>query len=162
MARDADSLREMVSAVAEVGLDVCGDKFFAGFSDEATETVWVDPAGNSLNWDNWQPGEPNNFGDDEDCAVVVPGTKMIFNDFTCSIRRPCSTCQLDLARLYSFQLAGVCQHSLVDSFYIWAWDLSQLNGYISSVLIFSRERARWEVTASNDGTLLAFMNETED
>lgn len=163
MARDANSLTEMVSAVAEVGLDVCGDKFFAGFSDEATENVWVDPAGNSLNWDNWQPGEPSNFGDDEDCAVVLPGTKMMFNDFTCSIKQLCTTCQLDMANLNSFQLAGVCEKSLVDSFYIWDRSLSQLNGYISSVLRFSPEKERWEVTASGDTlTVLAFMNETKD
>ena len=163
VARDNQTLTEMMAAVREVGLEVCGDKFFAGFSDEATETDWVEPGGESLTWwDNWQPGEPNNFGDEEDCAVVLPGTNMMFNDFTCSTKQLCSTCQLDMARLYSFQLAGVCEESQVDSFYIWDRTLSHLNGYISSVLSFSTGRARWEVSTTTDRTLLAFMNETED
>ena len=167
VARDNESLTEMIRAVEAGGGRRCGDKFWAGYSDQAEETVWRDPQGGRLSWDNWQPGEPNNFGDEEDCAVVGPevgpGTRTKFNDFSCSTRLLCSTCRLDLASLPSFQLAGLCQESQADSFYSWSSDLARLEGFISSQLAFSRERERWEVTPSlNTSWVLAFTNQTRD
>ena len=34
--------------------------------------------------------------------------------------------------------------------------------YDNTLRVIPRDRARWEVTASDDGTLLAFMNQTQD
>ena len=71
VARDNQTLMEIVSAVAEVGLERCKNFFYIGFSDEEEEDVWRDPDGNSLRWDNWNDGEPNNWDNNEDCAVAL-------------------------------------------------------------------------------------------
>jgi len=59
------------------GWDWC----FIGLNDLAIEGdyQWID--GTAVNWTNWDQGEPGNFDNDEDAAVMVSGGKWHDTDF---------------------------------------------------------------------------------
>lgn len=70
-----------------------GQNAFLGITDEASEGHFVDLQGRSLDYTNWNNGEPNNVDSGEDCVVLLPSGK--WNDI------PCST-----------QSAAVCEFSV--------------------------------------------------
>ncbi len=72
VARDNQTLTEILSSMAEIGQERCRNFFFIGFSDEEVEDTWRDPEGNSLKWNNWNEGQPDNW-DNQDCAVIHTG-----------------------------------------------------------------------------------------
>ena len=56
--------------IKEFTTSECGGWIFSGFTDRETEGVFVNTyTGESLGWNNWVEGEPNNIGGNEDCAV---------------------------------------------------------------------------------------------
>ncbi|XP_036036225.1 mannose-binding protein C [Onychomys torridus] len=55
---------------------------YMGMTDERTENQFLDLKGNRLQYTNWNDGEPNNTGDEEDCAVLLLNSK--WNDVRCS------------------------------------------------------------------------------
>ena len=54
-----------------------------GFSDKDKEGgyVWSDES--PVAFINWRDGEPNNYGEGEDCAVIVVGEEGLWNDARC-------------------------------------------------------------------------------
>ena len=57
-----------------------------GYNDIAKEGhwVWANPAGGNHRYTNWNKGEPNNFGNNEDCAAVYKGLNGKWNDVGCN------------------------------------------------------------------------------
>ncbi|XP_035665050.1 C-type mannose receptor 2-like [Branchiostoma floridae] len=65
------------------------DVRWIGLTDRNDEGQWVFEDGQTLastGYNNWNPGEPNDEGGDEDCVIVV-GTAHIWNDIQCSDTR---------------------------------------------------------------------------
>nr|XP_006987531.2 mannose-binding protein C-like [Peromyscus maniculatus bairdii] len=54
---------------------------YMGLTDERTENQFLDLKGNRLQYNNWNDGEPNNTGDEEDCVVLLLNSK--WNDVRC-------------------------------------------------------------------------------
>uniref|UniRef100_A0A8C6SID7 C-type lectin domain-containing protein n=1 Tax=Neogobius melanostomus TaxID=47308 RepID=A0A8C6SID7_9GOBI len=63
-----------------------------GLSDTQKEG-WMWSDGSPVDFSQWNTGEPNNVGGNEDCALVNFGSELKWNDGTCSDRRP-SVCVL--------------------------------------------------------------------
>ncbi len=59
-----------------------------GMSDYASEGDWTWVDGASVNFTNWGSGEPNNFGNDEDCMEVGYYANGKWNDNSCSEQHP--------------------------------------------------------------------------
>ncbi|XP_007520808.1 mannose-binding protein C [Erinaceus europaeus] len=61
---------------------------FLGITDQEIEGQFVDMAGNTITYKNWNDGEPNNAGPPpgEDCVVLLTNGK--WNDATCSTSAP--------------------------------------------------------------------------
>jgi len=70
-----------------------------GLNDAAKEGNWVWTSGERANFTNWGKGEPNNFNDGEDCAVLRTQNKLgvprKWNDAWCSIQNG-AICELIL------------------------------------------------------------------
>nr|XP_015003044.2 mannose-binding protein C isoform X1 [Macaca mulatta] len=58
------------------------EEAFLGITDENTEGEFVDLTGNKLTYTNWNDGEPNNAGSNEDCVLLLKNGK--WNDIPCS------------------------------------------------------------------------------
>ncbi|XP_036418078.1 CD209 antigen-like protein E [Colossoma macropomum] len=61
--------------------------FWIGLTDKDTENTWKWVDGQPLTDKFWRSGEPNNFGDHEDCAIFTTAVKhnqQTWNDFSCS------------------------------------------------------------------------------
>jgi hypothetical protein len=61
-----------------------GGAWWIGRSDRVTETFWKWDSNELLRFDNWFPGEPNNFNN-EDCATIDGATGK-WNDVSCISR----------------------------------------------------------------------------
>jgi hypothetical protein len=55
-----------------------------GGSDQAAEGAWVWVDGAPFAYTNWDPGEPNDYGDGEDCAVIRFSREGRWDDRSCS------------------------------------------------------------------------------
>ncbi|XP_048362422.1 mannose-binding protein C [Sphaerodactylus townsendi] len=63
-----------------------GAKFaFLNVNDLQTEGLFVYENGKALGYTNWKKGEPNNYGGNEDCVVIIPENAQ-WNDFNCEQR----------------------------------------------------------------------------
>ncbi len=51
-----------------------------GFNDKADEGIWVWASGEDPGYTNWAPGEPNDYGDGEDIAVMNWEGQNLWND----------------------------------------------------------------------------------
>ncbi|XP_048118190.1 C-type lectin domain family 4 member E-like [Alosa alosa] len=65
--------------------------FWIGLSDIETEGVWTWVDGTRLHQEYWKSGEPNNVGQDEDCAVSHHSSWLhwnlqLWNDISCSTK----------------------------------------------------------------------------
>jgi len=69
-----------------------GLAWWIGRNDIATETFWKWENNEPLRYDNWGPGQPDNFNN-EDCATIQPGTGQ-WNDLSCTASLP-FVCELD-------------------------------------------------------------------
>ncbi|KAL6071343.1 hypothetical protein STEG23_006191 [Scotinomys teguina] len=65
-------------AIQKVAKDIA----YLGMTDERTENQFLDLKGNRLQYTNWNDGEPNNSGGEEDCVVLLSNSK--WNDVLCS------------------------------------------------------------------------------
>lgn len=74
----------MNSLVASIQEVVPGGQAYFGLNDVAVEGTFVYPNGEPVVYTNWNPGEPNNQGD-EDCVEILPNGTM--NDIPCSTLR---------------------------------------------------------------------------
>ena len=63
-----------------------GGRRWIGMSDLDEEGRFQDLSGDSGGWSNWGSGEPNNQGDDEDCAEMLPTGR--WNDAPCGRAQP--------------------------------------------------------------------------
>ncbi|XP_054585141.1 pulmonary surfactant-associated protein D [Eptesicus fuscus] len=58
---------------------------FLSMTDSQTEGKFIYPGGEPLGYSNWNPGEPNNKGGNEDCVEIF--TKGKWNDIPCEEKR---------------------------------------------------------------------------
>ena len=63
-----------------------GGRRWIGMSDLDEEGRFQDLGGESEGWSNWSAGEPNNQGDEEDCAEMLPTGQ--WNDARCDRAQP--------------------------------------------------------------------------
>ena len=62
MANSNKAIQEMINSLV-VHHSVCGERFFAGYTDREEEGEYVDiNTGEKMSFDNWIPGQPNNWG----------------------------------------------------------------------------------------------------
>ncbi|KAI8498159.1 hypothetical protein Bbelb_241030 [Branchiostoma belcheri] len=81
MPRDADTNAFLISLYKSVSK---GSAFWFGLQRVEGRFEWVD--GSALGpYNSWGPGEPNDVGGDEDCAIYVPNPPMKdkWNDYRC-------------------------------------------------------------------------------
>ena len=52
-------------------------------NDKEVEGEWVWPRGDALSYEPWAPGEPNDYGDGEDCAAFNWNGRERWNDVVC-------------------------------------------------------------------------------
>ena len=60
------------------------DNLWVGGSDSATEGDWVFVDGASVTYANWYPGEPNNYGGNQDCMDFNYQSPGLWNDTGCT------------------------------------------------------------------------------
>ncbi|XP_045710302.1 mannose-binding protein C [Phyllostomus hastatus] len=65
-------------------LDVAKEEAFLGVTDVETEGHFVDLTGQSIIYQNWHDGEPNNSGTGEDCVMILKQEGK-WNDIACSV-----------------------------------------------------------------------------
>jgi hypothetical protein len=63
------------------------NSWYIGLNDRTEEGVWRWTDGTELGWDSWNAGEPNDYGDGEDC-VELRWDRDNWNDVSCSNSRP--------------------------------------------------------------------------
>ena len=143
VASSSQVFQEMFTANNEV----CPSKpFYLGYTDRRKEGTFIDSvSGAPLGWENWRPGEPNNWGGDENCMATHP-LGLGFNDISCNVNY-CPLCQLKF-RKQKFQLRGVCNEmSAMDRFYVLT-RREEFLGVSASKIILNTERLRWEIVNS--------------
>ncbi|XP_041642001.1 ladderlectin-like [Cheilinus undulatus] len=64
-----------------------------GGSDQHREGNWGWNDGSFMNFKNWCPGEPNNYGGKEDCLQTKYISGQCWNDLTCSTLLPSVCCK---------------------------------------------------------------------
>ena len=75
-------------------------RLFTGYTDLDVKGNWVlHGTDKKLKWDNWEPGEPNNWGGDEHCVVMY--TTLTLNDDSCSKKRIAQVCDVNEVSLHS-------------------------------------------------------------
>ena len=63
------------------------NRFWIGVNDFANEGIFVyDSSGETIVYENWNSGEPNNFGSGEDCIEIRDGG--YWNDNFCTKKFP--------------------------------------------------------------------------
>ena len=63
-----------------------------GLNDQSAEGGYIWSDGSPVSYINWAEGEPNNYGDGEDCATIVVGNGGTWNDDGCEREKP-GVCQ---------------------------------------------------------------------
>ena len=67
------TMQEMAKSFANQS-ELCAGGFFTGYSDREEEGNFVNiNIGEELVWNIWEPGEPNNWGGNEDCTNNLDG-----------------------------------------------------------------------------------------
>ena len=139
--------------------EVCPSKpFYLGYTDRRKEGTFIDSvSGAPLGWENWRPGEPNNWGGDENCMATHP-LGLGFNDISCNVNY-CPLCQLKF-RKQKFQLRGVCNEmSAMDRFYVLT-RREEFLGVSASRIILNQQMSRWEIVDFNN-KILAFSSDDQ-
>ena len=144
--------------------ELCAGRFFTGYSDREEEGTFVNiNTGEKLAWDVWEPGEPNNWGGNEDCTDNLDGGTRL-NDKSCSTER-CPIINMTKTESPKFQMRGLCKNSLVDIFFTFLlknktlFD-NELLGFKQTKLTWSEDLKRWNIINLVDQTVLAFTNST--
>ena len=66
----------------------CDGNPWIGFNDIAIEGTWVWSDGSPVTYTNWNTGEPNNSGGNEDCGQILYSPTGKWNDSSCSSSNP--------------------------------------------------------------------------
>jgi len=70
--------------------------FWLGATDRQNEGTWVwDKTETKVTYTDWQTGEPNNYGGDQNCLLIKRGYKYKWDDSECDSRLG-YICQLKL------------------------------------------------------------------
>ena len=145
VAKDKASQDRMIAAVND--FPECKGQFFAGYSDRDQEGNWTDiNTGESMTWEYWAPGEPDNFAKvDQDCAVHYPSEEKL-KDSSCKIPF-CPICELELPK--KFQMTG---RQPFDTHFVMK-NLSFFQGYMFNKIV-KRDEAWESVHIENETNVL--------
>ena len=139
---------ETLAAMSEAYNSTCTQGtgyFYGGYTDKEEEGTWVNGVtGDLINWSNWDEKHPYNYTN-YDCVEISNGFDK-FEAFDCSIEY-CPVCKI--RDMKTFQLRGVCLESEVDRYFAMV-NTTHFRGYISSDLVFSLHRRRWEVVRKDN------------
>ena len=108
-----------------------------------------------MTWTNWDTGEPNNWGGNEDCTTVNAESNKVA-DGKCSLQF-CPLCRVP--RMTSFHLQGICRESVIDRYFVLLSD-KELLGFTQNKMLWSGEGTRWEIVNLVTNKTEAFMNNT--
>lgn len=64
-----------------------------GYNDQGTEGTWRNVDGSPSSYTSWNGGEPNNSGNNEDCATTNEGNRGKWNDARCNDNRKYFVCE---------------------------------------------------------------------
>ncbi|XP_067005234.2 hemolymph lipopolysaccharide-binding protein [Anabrus simplex] len=87
--KEAEELKKMFAEHPKIAdVDWLNNQAYIGVHDQADEGNFVTVFGNSLTYQNWENGEPNNGGgkEEENCVTMVRNGKM--NDVHCELPLP--------------------------------------------------------------------------
>ena len=134
---------------------------WSGYSDQEREGSFVSVLkeggeGEEMAWQDWEEGQPNDWGGEEDC-VVYKAQEETLRDVSCQSNDVAVTCKVPENTEY--MLRGVCIDSPADSFYV-VRDSLDLLGFTQTNLILNKNRRRWEIQFTKNNSVIAFMNET--
>jgi gliding motility-associated-like protein len=84
----------IVSSLVNLGLNSINDVIWIGFNDEAQEGTfgWYDQS--TVSFTNWNTGEPNDAGGNEDCTQIYPDG--FWNDLPCNSSNARSVIEVNL------------------------------------------------------------------
>ena len=154
VASDSAMLEKMVESFANTR---CGPWLYAGYTDRVREGEWrnVLDGSESLNWTNWDVGEPSNGLSSYDCAFINQQKK--FDDYFCTDKK-CPICRF--GRYRTFRLRGVCLDSQVDSFYVLK-SSRELLGNSYTKILFDDLTTEWKIVrSSNESEVIAVQHQS--
>ena len=124
--------------------------FYTGYTDREVEDVWVDVNEKKpITWPNWDVGEPNNWGSNQNCAVFGTFQHPLHVDDVECYYKYFPVCKLpEFRRSRHFVIRGICKESSMDRFYVMK-TAKELVGLIQDRIVYSESSGRWEVLSYN-------------
>ena len=155
---------ETAALMNQTFLSLCSSGgFYSGYTDRETEGHWVDVnEKKKMTREDWEEGEPNNWGGNQDCAAIGTAVSPHHSDDVECFLEYCPICQVqDFRKSPYFVMRGICKEHPMDRFYILK-SSTELLGLIQNRIIYSESENRWEVV-DHTGEAVAFTkNRSKD
>ena len=121
---------------------------WSGYTDQEVEGRFVSVLSSDLEmaWQDWEAGQPNDWGGREDCVVYRSQVEDL-RDISCQNNNVAIVCQVPENTKYL--LRGVCIDSPADSFYVVRHSQTLL-GFIQTKMILNTTSRRWEIQFSKN------------
>ena len=113
---------------------------WSGYTDQEVEGSYLSVLrpGLEMAWQDWEEGQPNDWGGREDCVVYRTREEKL-RDVPCQSNDVAIVCRVPENTKY--MLRGVCLDSPADSFYV-VRDRRDLLGYIQTKMILNTASRR--------------------
>ena len=145
--------------------ETCGGNFFTGFSDKEVEGQFVNMiTGDSLTWDNWGKGEPNNWKGKEDCVELKSGR---LNDVRCDSPDSsyCPIVKMEKSPIFELRRGERGYACKIETFYTLqidngTWLRKELLGFQHTKITWEGDQQVWKIKDMLDKSILAYTNST--